>query len=111
MSTPSITSAQLVGLATALGGLAVAFGVVDNPQRQAIVAAVTAATGIGLHIADAIIRHGRSRSLAGMQAAIVNRSTGTATPRSNVAVAAATEPSTTADTAAPAAATAAPQTG
>jgi len=72
MSTPNITPAQIVGFVTALGGVALAFGLLNGAQDRVIVSAVCAAVGIALKISDAIIRHGRSRALTGLQAAAIN---------------------------------------
>jgi hypothetical protein len=65
VSTPSVTPAQILGLITAFGGLAVAYGLIGNHTEQLVVAAVAAAVGIAFKLADAIIRHGRSRALTG----------------------------------------------
>ena len=73
MRTPNITPAQVLGICTSLGGMAVAFGVLTGSQERVTVAAACAAIGIALKIADAIIRHGRSRSLNGLQAALVSQ--------------------------------------
>lgn len=66
MKTPSITPAQIAALLTALGGQAVAFGLLTGTREQTIVSAATAAVAIVWKLADAIIRHGRSRALAGV---------------------------------------------
>lgn len=85
MKTPNITPAQILGLVTALGGQAVAFGLLDGQQEQLVVSAVTAAVGIAVKLADAIIRHGRSRALNGqIAAAITHEATAPAAPTNAV---------------------------
>jgi hypothetical protein len=59
-------------MVTAVIGLFVAFGLVDNDHAQAIIgAAAVIIPGIWM-IADAIIRHGRSRVLAGPPTIVVH---------------------------------------
>lgn len=61
---PDLTKAQIVAFVGAIVGLAAAFGLdVSQGLQDAIVQLVTALVVI-LPIADAVIRHGRSRALA-----------------------------------------------
>lgn len=71
MNTPNVTPAQIGALLTALGGQAVAWGLLDGSREQTVVAIATAAVAVGWKLADAIIRNGRSRSLHGAQAAAI----------------------------------------
>lgn len=71
MTTPNITPAQIGALVTALGGQAVAWGLLDGSREQTVVAIATAALGAAWKLADAIIRNGRARSLHGVQAAAI----------------------------------------
>jgi TPP-dependent indolepyruvate ferredoxin oxidoreductase alpha subunit len=64
VKTPSTTPNQIVALITAVVGLFVAFGLVDNGHAQAIIGAAAVIVPTGLLLADSIIRHGRSRALA-----------------------------------------------
>jgi hypothetical protein len=64
LSTPDITKAQILSLVTAVLGLAASFGLdLSTAQQAAIIAFVTAVL-VFLPLADAIIRHGRSKVAA-----------------------------------------------
>jgi hypothetical protein len=71
VTTPNVTPAQVGALVTAIGGQAVAFGLLSGTREQTIVAITTAAIGVAWKLADAIIRNGRSRSLHGAEAAAI----------------------------------------
>lgn len=64
MSTPDITKAQLAAIVQAIIGVLLAFGVDLTEPQQAALLGLVAVLGAALVTADAIIRHGRSRSLA-----------------------------------------------
>jgi hypothetical protein len=64
LSTPDITKAQILSLVTAALGLAVSFGLDLSTGQQAAVIAFCTAALVFLPVADAIIRHGRSKVAA-----------------------------------------------
>jgi hypothetical protein len=63
MKTPDTTPTQIVALISAVVGLFVAFGLVDNDHAQAIIGAASVIVPTGLILADSVIRHGRARVL------------------------------------------------
>ena len=69
MSTPSITPAQIVAAAGAIVGLLVADGLVTNHTGKLITGLAAILVPFAILLADAIIRHGRSRALAAQAAA------------------------------------------
>lgn len=62
MKTPDITKAQIAAFLTFVGGYAVAFGWITNTREQTLVAAGSTIFSFGLKLADAWIRHGRSKA-------------------------------------------------
>lgn len=64
MSTPSITPAQIGALTVALGGQAVAFGLLSGHTEQLVVSIGSWAIAGVWKLADAWIRHGRSKAAA-----------------------------------------------
>lgn len=66
MSTPSITPAQIIAALTALvSALLVLFKLhLTDEQREAFITVLGVVVPFGWMLADAIIRHGRSRALA-----------------------------------------------
>jgi hypothetical protein len=73
VNTPDITPAQIAAWLTGLGGQAVAFGLLNGHTEQLVVSIGTISLAAVWKIADAIIRHGRSSSLHGAQAAAINQ--------------------------------------
>lgn len=63
LQTPDISPAQLLSMLTAIVGLVVSLGFVDNDRAQAFLAAASVVVPIAWIWADALIRHGRSRAL------------------------------------------------
>jgi multisubunit Na+/H+ antiporter MnhB subunit len=59
-ATPDITKAQLVAVAQAIIGLAVAFGLDVSPHTRDAIIQLCTVIALVLPIADAVIRHGRS---------------------------------------------------
>ena len=64
MKTPDITRAQIAALLTFAGGQAVAWGWLTNAREQTIVAAGSTIIAAVWKLADAWIRHGRSKAAA-----------------------------------------------
>lgn len=64
MNTPDITKAQIVATLQAVIAVALAFGLSLTPAQQVAILGLAGIVAGTLHIADAIIRHGRSRALA-----------------------------------------------
>lgn len=62
--TPDITAAQIISLLTGAIGLAVAFALVDQAVAQKLIAAFAIIVPATVTLADGLIRHGRSRSMA-----------------------------------------------
>jgi hypothetical protein len=73
MKTPDITPAQIAAYLTAIVTAGVVLFKLDltDAQQAALVAGISAAVALGFPLADAIIRHGRSRQLAPPPAAPV----------------------------------------
>lgn len=63
MKSPDITPAQIIAVVTSLVGLFVSQGLIDNNLSQLIVGMASILVPFGWLVADAIIRHGRSRAL------------------------------------------------
>lgn len=63
MSTPDITKAQVVATLQAVVAVALAFGLSLTQTQQVAILGLAGVVAGTLHLADAIIRHGRSRSL------------------------------------------------
>ena len=64
MKLPDVTPAQLLALVTLAAGQAVAWGWIGKGTSALLVSITTAVLAAVWHIADAVIRHGRSRALA-----------------------------------------------
>lgn len=65
MSTPDITPAQVLAYITAIVGILVSDQLIDSHTAKTITDIAAVAVPVALLIADAIIRHGRSRALLG----------------------------------------------
>jgi hypothetical protein len=63
LATPDITPAQILAAVAAVCGLLVANGVIDNRTEKLITGIAAIVLPLAWVIADAIIRHGRSRAL------------------------------------------------
>lgn len=63
MKSPDITPAQIIAVVTSLVGLFVSQGLIDNNLSQLIVGTASILVPFGWLVADAVIRHGRSRAL------------------------------------------------
>lgn len=63
METPNVNVAQILALVTGVVGLFVGFGLTDNDHAQIIIGAAATIVPAVWILADAIIRHGRSRVL------------------------------------------------
>lgn len=63
-STPEITTAQIVAFVTALLTQLVNFGLLSGAQEHRVIGLAGILVPFALLLADAIIRHGRSRALA-----------------------------------------------
>jgi len=61
LSTPDITAAQIAALATAVVGLAVAFGVPLSHDQQLAIEAFVLTFAPALVLVDALIRHSRAK--------------------------------------------------
>lgn len=70
-STPSITPAQIVAVVTAVAGLLVDGQWVSGHVMHLVVGLAAILVPFGLVLADAIIRHGRSRALTPVATATV----------------------------------------
>jgi len=64
MNTPDLTKAQLLVLARTIIGVLVAFGVSLTTGQQTALLALVGVLGSTTLLADAIIRHGRARTLS-----------------------------------------------
>ena len=73
MSTPSITPAQIVAAAGAIVGLLVADGLVTNHTGKLITGLAAILVPFAILLADAIIRHGRSRALVAQPTATTGK--------------------------------------
>lgn len=60
-STPDITKAQIVAVVQAVLAVIVAFGGHVSPAQAQALISLSTALAVALPIADAVIRHGRSR--------------------------------------------------
>jgi uncharacterized membrane protein len=63
VKSPDITPAQVIAVITSLVGLFVSQGFIDNNLSQLIVGVASIIVPFGWLVADAMIRHGRSRAL------------------------------------------------
>jgi len=85
MKTPDITKAQIAALLTFAGGNAVAWGWLTSTREQTIVAVGSTVIAGVWKLADAWIRHGRSKTAAVqlLEQLVMEKATtpaGTATP-------------------------------
>lgn len=64
LSTPSITPAQIAAVLTFAGGQAVAFGLLSSSREQTLVSIGSIVLAAAWKLADAWIRHGRSKAAA-----------------------------------------------
>lgn len=64
MQTPDITKAQIGAVLTFIGGQAVAFGWLTTPREQLLVSIGSTVIAAVWKLADAWIRHGRSKAAA-----------------------------------------------
>ena len=60
METPNVTQAQIIALVSAVIGLVVTVGLLDDTTAQAVLGVASAAVPLALILADAIIRKGRA---------------------------------------------------
>lgn len=63
MKTPEVTSAQIISVLAAIAAQAAARGLIDNATAQTIVQIAGIVIPAMWMLADAIIRHGRSRAM------------------------------------------------
>lgn len=70
--TPDITPAQVVAVLGSIVGQLVAFGLLTTERSQMIVGLASIVVPFGWLVADAIIRHGRSRAMTSASAATIH---------------------------------------
>lgn len=80
MRTPDITTAQIAAVLTFVAGQAVAFGWLSSSREQLLVSIGSTAIAAVWKLADAWIRHGRSKAAAVQLLEQVARSSSTSQP-------------------------------